>query len=436
MLTYSEALDVLQAAERFGIHPSLGSIRALAEALGRPQDAYASIQVTGTNGKSSTTRMIAALLEAHGLRAGAYTSPELESMTERIEVSGAPVSEGDFARAIAAASAGHTGAVDSGTLPAEEVRTQFELLTGAALWLFRAKQVDVACLEVGMGGRWDATSVVSPAVAVITGVGVDHVEQLGATREAIAEDKSHVIKHGAVAVLGPGTSGVEEIFLQRAESVGAQVIAVRAVGQVSPTSEERTVRFELRSRPSDPGGRTVLNLRGLHGEYDDLSLAAPAYQAPNLACAIAAVEAFRERALDGEALQRALSAMTFPGRFERVLLDPLVVIDAAHNPQAAGVLAEAIRDAWPARASDAAPRHPRRQGRARDRRRARAGVLVDRRHREPVAAGIGGRNAGGHRGGRDRRSSPHVLVRRRCPGEPDRRGGRGPCRDGKHHDRG
>ena len=345
--SYTEAIGVLNAAVRFGIHPSLEYIRALTATLDRPQDAYACIQITGTNGKSSTTRMAAALLAAHGHRTGTYTSPELESMTERIELDGTPVSEADFARAVFAASSAEHGAREAGVLPHDARVTQFELLTTAALWLFRECDVNTACLEVGMGGRWDATSVVSPAVAVITGVALDHTDRLGTTREAIAEDKAHIIKQGSIVVLGPGTAGVEEVILARAEACGARVCAVRAHGAPSPVAESDTVRFEVTARPTEPGGFTTLDAAGAHGAYRGLRLRAPAYQAENAATALAAAQAALGRALDVEAARAAFAALVLPGRFELVRAVPPVVLDGAHNPQAAGVLATAIADAWP-----------------------------------------------------------------------------------------
>lgn len=347
MLKYAEALDALKAAERFGTHPSLEGTRALTEVLSNPQDAYRSIQVTGTNGKSSTVRLIAALLAAHGVRTGVYLSPQLESMTERIELMGAPVSEADFARAVSAACSAREGAWESGLLPPEFTITQFELLTTAALWLFRARKVQVACLEVGMGGRWDATSVVAPAVAVITGVALDHTEQLGQTREAIAEDKSTIIKPGSVAVLGPGAPGLDEIFLRRAREAQVGVVAVRAQGEPSPVVQQRTVCYQLASRPNAPDGRTVVRVRGIFAEYAEVAMPAPAYQAANVATAIAAVEIYLGCALDADALRTTLEAMVFPGRFELLRRHPPLVIDGAHNPQAAVALAEAIEDAWP-----------------------------------------------------------------------------------------
>jgi dihydrofolate synthase/folylpolyglutamate synthase len=331
----------LASAVRFGIEPSLEGTRALTDAMGRPQDSFVSVQVTGTNGKSSTTRMIAALLAAEGLATGAFTSPHLESYTERIELGGSPVSEQDFALAMTAAvEASH--AVGGG-----RTFTEFELLTAAALWLMRERGVDVACLEVGMGGRWDSTSVVDPALAVVTGVGLDHTERLGSTVEAIAEDKSRIIKPGASVVLGPGTARVVTIFLDRAAEFGSHPIFVAEDASASPVNDALTVCYALRRRPDRPGGAIELDVRGIHAEYAGLVLTAPAYQAPNVAVAVAATECALGRAPDADASRRALAAMTFPGRFELLVAHPPLVIDGAHNPQAAGVLAEAVLDAWP-----------------------------------------------------------------------------------------
>jgi dihydrofolate synthase/folylpolyglutamate synthase len=339
---FAAAIRELEAALKFGIDPSLAGIRTLTEAMGRPQDSLASVQTTGTNGKSSTTRLVAALLAAEGLCTAAYTSPHLESYTERIELAGAPVGEGDFALAM-------TAAVEVAAAVSRGARsfTEFELLTAAALWLMRERGVDVACLEVGMGGRWDSTSVVDPSVAVITGVGLDHTERLGSTVEAIATDKAQIIKPGASVVLGPGTVGVAGILLERAAGFDLHPRFVAAGNDPSPVDEALTVRYGVRARPDRPGGTLVLDVRGIHAEYAGLELTAPAYQAPNVATAVAAAECALGRALDVAAARRALVALTFPGRFELLAANPPLVIDGAHNPQAAGVLATAILDAWP-----------------------------------------------------------------------------------------
>ncbi len=341
--TYADALTVLEAALTFGINPSLEPVTAMAEALGRPQDTFASVQVTGTNGKSSTARMTAAILQAHGVRSGLYTSPELHSYTERIEVDGAPVSEELFAAGVREAL---DAAVRAGVEP-----TEFEILTAAALWVFRDREVDVAVLEVGMGGRWDATSVVAPAVAVITGVGLDHMAHLGATSEAIAADKAHIIKPASATVLGPGTTRVEATFLARAAAVDAHARAVRPSGEPTPVVEDLTVRYRVLAHPDAPGGATRLDVGGVHAEYAELAVHAPAYQAANVATAVAAAEAALGRALGSQRAREALAATRFPGRFEVIARDPWLVVDGAHNPEAATVLAEAVRDAWPDPAS-------------------------------------------------------------------------------------
>jgi dihydrofolate synthase/folylpolyglutamate synthase len=341
-LSYAEAVAALESALTFGINPSLDGIRALADALGRAQDAFAVVQVTGTNGKTSVTRMCAALLAAEGLRTAAYTSPHLESYTERMELGGMPCAEADFAEAVSAA----LHAADA-TGSGRGAFTEFELLTAAALWLFREQAVDFACLEVGMGGRWDATSVVDPAVAVITGVGLDHTERLGTTIEAIATDKAHIIKAGSSVVLGPGTVPVADVFLRRAGSFGLHPRFVVEHGAPSPVADALTAHFRVNVRPDRPGGSTVLDVDGVHAAYRGLALAAPSYQAPNVAAALAAAECALGRALRAGEARAALARLTFPGRFEVVATEPPVVLDGAHNPQAAGVLAEAIAEAWP-----------------------------------------------------------------------------------------
>jgi dihydrofolate synthase/folylpolyglutamate synthase len=341
----------LENTLRFGVHPSLEGIRALTFAMGRPQDGFASIQVTGTNGKTSVTRLTASILSAHGLKTGAFTSPHLESYVERIEIGGAPVSEADFARAVsetmeaARRFSGETHIAEESDT--KGIFTEFELITAAALWLMRRRAVDVACLEVGMGGRWDATSVVDPAVAVITGVGMDHAEHLGGTLDAIAFDKSHIIKPGSAVVLGPATWPVVDVFLERATRFGSRPRFVAEVGNDSPVPEQLTVRYAVRHSPDRPGGTLVMDVRGVLGEYGGLTVTAPSYQAPNIAVAVAAAECMLSRALDTDALRATLAGMRFPGRFELVSEDPPLVLDGAHNPQAAAVLAGAVAEAWP-----------------------------------------------------------------------------------------
>lgn len=345
--SYDEAIGLLARAVRFGINPSLEPITALCDALGRPQGAYQVVQITGTNGKTSTARMTAALLGAHGSRVGLCTSPELERYPERFEVGEVIATDAEFARAVgvAADTARALWGESEPGVPAGV--TEFELLTAAALWHFRERAVDIAVLEVGMGGRWDATSVTEPAVAVITGVGLDHTDVLGETIEAIAAEKAAIITPSSTPVLGPGTAEVGAVFLEQARRYGARARAVREAGVASPVPEDLTVRYAVRERPGSPGGRTVLDVAGVNGSYPALAVSAPAYQAGNVATALAASEAALRCALDIEAVGAALLGVRLPGRFELVRDEPPVVVDGAHNPQAAHVLAEAISDAWP-----------------------------------------------------------------------------------------
>lgn len=327
---YAEALAALGSALKFGIHPSLDGIRRLTDALGRPQDALRVVQVTGTNGKSSVTRMTAALLRAHGCRSATYTSPHLVEYNERVELDGAAAPREAFGRAVLAA-------VSAAEALGGEF-TEFELLTAAALWLMREQGIEWACLEVGLGGRWDATSVTSPAVAVVTGVGLDHTDRLGDTLDAIAFDKAHVIKPGSVAVLGPQTSPAAQVFDARIAEVGA-----RAVRVLAPEAAADPTAF------LPP--LTRVQARGSYADYD-VVVSAPSYQAPNVAVALSAAEAALGHALDLERTRRTLASMRFPGRFELLATNPPLVIDGAHNPQAAAVLAAAVaevyRDAPPA----------------------------------------------------------------------------------------
>ncbi|MGB4593969.1 MAG: Mur ligase family protein [Coriobacteriia bacterium] len=330
---YAASVAALERSLCFGIHPSLDGIEVLTAAMGYPESSFASAQITGTNGKTSVTRLLSAVLRAHGMRTGTYTSPHLIEYAERIEVDGRVVMGKEFARAI-------FSALDAATATggSEDTYTEFEILTAAALDAFRAGSVDWACLEVGMGGRWDATSVVSPRVSVITGVALDHTDRLGTTRAQIAADKAFIIKPGATAVLGPGCAGVEDVLIERACQAGSPIVRV---GLRDPD-----VTWAVTVPPSTPGGVMLMDVHCALRTYADLGVHAPSYQAPNVAVALAAAEAALGRPLDAGALRQALGAMTFPGRFQVVRETPLLIIDGAHNPQAAGVLADAVRESF------------------------------------------------------------------------------------------
>lgn len=209
-MTYDDAVATLEGALKFGMNPSLEPIRAMCAAMGNPQKRYRCVQVAGTNGKSSTTRMIAALLHAQGLRVGLYVSPHLVKYPERIEIDGRVVNDESFARGIEAA-------LDAAARAHVEA-TEFELLTAAALWLFAQEGADWAVLECGLGGRWDATSVVDPQVAVITGVALEHTAILGDTVEKIAAEKAPIIKPGCKAVFAHDLAA-RDVFEQQAQQV-------------------------------------------------------------------------------------------------------------------------------------------------------------------------------------------------------------------------
>lgn len=311
--------------------PDLERMRRLMDLLGSPQRAYPSIHVTGTNGKTSTARMVDALLGELGLRTGRYTSPHLESVTERICIDGQPLSGEAFARAYDDV-APYAGLVDAHV---GEAVTYFELLTAMAFAAFADAPVDVAVLEVGMGGEWDATNVVHAPVVVVTPIALDHPE-LGATVADKAREKAGIVHPGALVLLAHQPLEAAQVLLGRAADVGATVA-------------REGLEFGVRTRRVAVGGQQ-LSLRGLTGGYDDVFLPLHgAHQAQNAALALAAVEAFvggGRQELDGEVVRAAFARVTSPGRLEVVRSSPTVLLDAAHNPAGAGALAAALSEAF------------------------------------------------------------------------------------------
>lgn len=350
-MTYEQAMAALKESQKFGIEPSLEGTKALADFMGKPQDTYTCIQVAGTNGKSSTVRLVASILRAHGYSVGLYTSPELVYYPERMEVDGKVVSRELFGRAIGdTVRAGRelVKSIEAGTVlgadgkPLSGIFTEFELLTVAALHLFALAKVDFAVLEVGMGGRWDATSIVEPKVACITGIGLDHTAILGDTVEAIAGEKAAIIKPGSIPILGPGTANTTQVFLDRTRETGTSPVAVRegfgSKAEYSPVDETHTVRYAAHLR----NGVVSDDIVGRFGKYNGIGMRAPSYQKPNIATAVAICEAALDKALSLTATQSAVIKTSVPGRFETLSRDPLLIIDAAHNPESATVLAGAI----------------------------------------------------------------------------------------------
>ena len=359
-ITYDQALHLLHETLRFGICPMLETVEDMLAELGDPDLAFESVQIAGTNGKTSTSRYTAAILRAEGYRVALYTSPELVSYTERMEVDGAPVSEGQFARGIAAAvEAGervNARRTAAGERPYDI--TEFDLLTIAACVVYAEAGVDVAVLECGMGGRWDATSAVKSIRSVaVTGVGLDHIHVLGDTLEAISGEKAAVIKSGRSCVLGVGTAtpaSVEDVFLARCAEQGVTPVLLRperlmdAEGEMHPgIPRERAglphASYLIGEHPRGIGAPLRLDVTTPLATYVGLEACKPSYQAANIACAVVLAEQYLGRPVDEASARSAVSFCPTPGRFQLLVSNPPVLIDACHNPQSVETFLTAVR---------------------------------------------------------------------------------------------
>ena len=328
--TFAEVEDALLSRwPETKLEPSLDRILAFTELLGEPQRSFRTVHLTGTNGKTSTSRMIETLLRALDLRTGRFTSPHLERMSERISVDGEPLDDEAFVRAFNDVAA-YTHLVDA---EQEHPLSFFETIVGMAYAAFADAPVDVAVVEVGMGGAWDATNVVDADVAVVLPIAVDHEKYLGSDAATIAVEKAGIIKPGSVAVLAEQTPEVAAVLLERAAEVGATVA-------------REGVEFGVISRTPAVGGQMV-SLQGLRGAYDDVFLPLyGAHQAQNAAVALAAVESFGTGTLDEDLVRAAFAEVTSPGRLEIIRRSPTIVLDAAHNPHGAEALAAALEDSF------------------------------------------------------------------------------------------
>jgi folylpolyglutamate synthase/dihydrofolate synthase len=354
---YQAALESIKArGVEWNIEPTVERVRDLVDLLGAPQRSYPVIHVTGTNGKSSTARLIDVLLRERGLRVGLYTSPEMVTLRERIAIDGEPISEGRFVEAY------------EEILPYVQMIDEkhgvklsfFEVLTAMAYAAFADAPIDVAVVEVGMGGVWDATNVADGAVAVVTPVGIDHTAYLGDTIEEIAAEKAGIIKDGSVAVLAQQPLAAAEVLLRR-------------VAETRSTVAREGFEFGVLQRDVALGGQ-LLRLQGLHGVYDEVFL--PLFgdhQASNAACALAAVEAFAVGAatpgepdldavtrgvvaeadfegsaeqLDPALVRAAFAKASSPGRLEVVRTGPTVLLDSAHNPAGMAASVETVTDSF------------------------------------------------------------------------------------------
>jgi dihydrofolate synthase/folylpolyglutamate synthase len=309
----------------------LGRIGMLLELLGSPQRSYPSIHVAGTNGKTSTTRMIDSLLRAHGLRTGRYTSPHMETVRERISLDGEAVDEERFVEIYREVQP----VAELADAKVGDRLTYFDMTTALALAAFADAPVDVAVVEVGMGGTDDSTNVLQAGTCVITPIGLDHVEFLGDTLRDIAEHKAGIVYPGATLIMARQEEEAAEVILARCAEVGATVAREGS-------------EFGVLGRSLAVGGQ-VLTLQGLGGVYEDIFLPLHGgHQAQNAAVALAAAEAFlgagRERALDPETVRAGFAGASSPGRLERVRTSPTILLDAAHNPHGMTATVAALQE--------------------------------------------------------------------------------------------
>lgn len=328
-----ERLDAIEKAllnrwPETRIAPTLDRIAALADALGSPQLSYPTIHIAGTNGKTTTTRLIDSLCFQLGMRTGRFTSPHLESFLERISINGEPISpEGMIATYNDIAL--YLDLIDS-RMPNK--LSFFESMCALAFVAFAEFPVDVGIFECGMGGEWDSTNVINADVSVITPIGFDHMEYLGDTLEKIALTKSGIIKESAFAVLARQEPDVAQVLMHKC-------------AQVDATPIREGIEYSVKNRALAVGGQ-LISIAGVYGEYNDLFLPLHgAHQASNAATAIAAVEVFAgESKLDEEVVREALVNATSPGRCEIIMRNPTVIIDAAHNPHGAQSLKRTISE--------------------------------------------------------------------------------------------
>ncbi len=304
--------------------PTLDRIAALMKVLGDPQASYPVVHITGTNGKGSTARMCTSLLTAAGLNPGLYTSPHLETINERITVGGVPITDVELARELAA--------MAELEVFMGERATWFEIVTATAFAFFAGEGADSAVVEVGLGGRYDATNVADAEVAVVTNVALDHLDILGDTREQIAAEKAGIIKSKSSLVLGERDPDIARIFEEEALSVGAHQVW------------HRDADFGARDNRPAHGGR-VVDLYTPLGHYEDVYVPLfGAHQGDNAACALAAAQAFLGVPLGEDVVHEGLGAVTVPGRLEVVSRQPLIVLDGAHNPAGAGAAGAALTE--------------------------------------------------------------------------------------------
>jgi dihydrofolate synthase/folylpolyglutamate synthase len=312
-----QAIAYLKQLPHTEVKPGLERIRALLESVDNPHERLRAVHIGGTNGKGSVAVMIASVLQRAGYRVGLYTSPHLISYCERIQINGAPIAEDEFAH------------IADELMPIADAMadkpTQFEFMTALAFLYFLRQKIDIAVIEVGLGGRFDATNVITPMVSVLTNVELDHTDLLGETLEQIAWEKAGIAKRGVPLVTGERKPNALEVIARECAAVGAPLIPAR--------QRARRTDFTWEYQEFEVWGEGKVRMKLLGG-----------YQRENLNVALEALEVLRQSLkIPHEALVRGLEQASWPGRFEVVQREPYIILDGAHNPHAARALREDVR---------------------------------------------------------------------------------------------
>jgi dihydrofolate synthase/folylpolyglutamate synthase len=312
-----QAIAYLKQLPHTEVKPGLERIQALLERVGNPHERLQAVHIGGTNGKGSVAVMIASVLQRAGYRVGLYTSPHLISYCERIQINGAPIAEDEFAH------------IADELMPIADAMadkpTQFEFMTALAFLYFLSQKIDIAVIEVGLGGRFDATNVITPMVSVLTNVELDHTDLLGETLEQIAWEKAGIAKRGVPLVTGERKPNALEVIARECALVGAPLIPAR--------QRARRTDFTWEYQEFEVWGEGKVRMKLLGG-----------YQRENLNVALEALEVLRQSLeIPHEALVRGLEQASWPGRFEVVQREPYIILDGAHNPHAARALREDVR---------------------------------------------------------------------------------------------
>jgi len=329
-MNYEQAVAYVDRHIHLGVKPGLDRMRDLLDLMGRPHEGYPVIHVAGTNGKTSTARFTTLILVAHGLTTGTYTSPHLQRIEERLAVNGRTSTSEEFALAISDVASFADLREGAGDPP----NTYFELTTAAAFAFFADQAVNSAVLEVGLGGRLDATNVVDADVCVVTSIGVDHTEFLGEDVAGIAAEKLAIAGPGAILITGPLPDVAMDEARKKARELGIQ-------------HRKYDVDYGIEEYERGVGGWLV-TIKGAEATYEDIFLPLHGrYQLTNLTTAVASAEALFGRKLDREALKDAAAVATAPGRMEPLASSPFVMVDGAHNADGVATLVASLQEEYP-----------------------------------------------------------------------------------------